>query len=217
MSLSQPNKIRSAEHNFTRTALIWGGLIAIIAIALFFTAMSPLIAWRSPVYIAACFAGVIGLALLLLQPLLIGGFLPGLPKHLSRRMHPRIGVLLMICVIVHVGGLWLTSPPDVIDALTFSSPTPFSNWGVIAMWSLLATTGLALFRRRLKLRAQNWSKAHRFFALVIVIGTIVHALLIEGMMETVSKLTLCVLVFAVTIKLIFGSKFWTNFRSKLKQ
>lgn len=215
--MSQPNKIRSTEHNFTRIALIWGGLIAIIAITLFFTAMSPLIAWRSPVYIAACFAGVIGLALLLLQPLLIGGFLPGLPKHLSRRMHPRIGVLLMICVIVHVGGLWLTSPPDVIDALTFSSPTPFSNWGVIAMWSLFATTGLALFRKRLKLRAQNWSNAHRFLALVIVIGTIVHALLIEGMMETVSKLTLCVLVFAVTIKLIFGSKFWTNFRSKLKQ
>lgn len=217
MSLSQPKKIRLKEHNFTRTALIWGGLIAIISIALFFTAMSPLIAWRSPVYIAACFAGVIGLALLLLQPLLIGGFLPGLPKHLSRRMHPRIGVLLMTCVIVHVGGLWLTSPPDVIDALTFSSPTPFSNWGVIAMWSLFATTGLALFRRRLKLRAQNWSKAHRLFALVIVIGTIVHALLIEGMMETVSKLTLCVLVFAVTIKLIFGSKFWTNFRSRPKQ
>lgn len=215
--MSQPKKIRSTEHHFTRTALIWGSLIAIIIIALFFTAMSPLIAWRSPVYIAACFAGVLGLALLLLQPLLIGGFLPGLPKHLSRRAHPRVGALLIICIIVHVGGLWLTSPPDVIDALTFSSPTPFSNWGVIAMWSLFATTGLALFRRRLKLRAQNWRTAHRFFALVIVIGTIVHALLIEGMMETASKITLCVLVFAVTIKLIFGSKFLTNFRSKPKQ
>jgi predicted ferric reductase len=215
--LSQPKKIHSTEHNLKRSALIWGGLIAVIATPLFFTAISPLIAWRSPVYIAACFAGVIGLSLLLLQPLLIGGLLPGLPKHFSRRAHPRVGALLIICVIIHVGGLWLTSPPDVIDALTFSSPTPFSNWGVIAMWSLFATTGLAIFRRRLKLRVQNWSKAHRLLALVIVVGTIVHALLIEGMMETVSKLTLCVLVFAVTIKLIFGSKFWTNFRSQTKQ
>ena len=28
------------------------------------------------------------------------------------------------------------SPPDVIDALTFASPTPFSVWGVIAMWAV---------------------------------------------------------------------------------
>ena len=209
--------MRSAKHLFARTSLIWGGLSTIISLALFFTAMSPLIAWRSPVYIAACFAGVIGLSLLLLQPLLIGGFLPGLPKHVSKRAHPRVGILLMVCVIVHVGGLWLTSPPDVIDALTFSSPTPFSNWGVIAMWSLIVTTSLAIFRRRLQLRSQNWRIAHSTLALVIVVGTIIHALLIEGMMETVSKITLCLLGFAVTIKLIFGSKLWANLRSSPKQ
>lgn len=165
--------------------------------------MSPLLAWRSPVYIAACFAGGFSLSLLLLQPLLIGGYLPGLPKHLARRAHPCVGAMLVIAVIAHIGGLWMTSPPDVIDALTFSSPTPFSNWGVVAMWALFTTGALAIFRRQLQLRARNWRIAHSLLALVIVIGTVVHALLIEGTMETFSKLILCVLVLAATVKLIF--------------
>ena len=44
----------------------------------------------------------------------------------------------MLTVIVHVAGLWLTSPPDVIDVLLFRSPTPFSAWGAIAMWAVFA-------------------------------------------------------------------------------
>lgn len=179
--------------------------------------MSPLLAWRSPVYIVACFAGVIGLGLLLLQPLLIGGYLPGLPKQIARRAHPCVGVMLVVAVIIHIIGLWTTSPPDVIDALTFSSPTPFSNWGVVAMWSLFATMALAIFRRRLQLRARNWRMAHSLLALVIVIGTVVHAILIEGVMETVSKVTLCVLVVIATMKLIFNLKLFSNLRSSSKR
>jgi len=215
--LSQPNKMRSTKHKFSRSALFWSALIAAIAIPLLFTAMSPLLAWRSPVYIAACFAGVFSLGLLLLQPLLIGGYMPDLPKHLARRAHPCVGALLLIAVVVHVGGLWITSPPDVIDALTFTSPTPFSNWGVVAMWALFATTFLAIFRRRLQLRARNWSIAHSLLALVIVIGTVVHAILIEGMMETFSKLILCALVFTATMKLIFGLRVWSDWRTSSKR
>ena len=47
--------------------------------------------------------------------------------------------VLVIAVVLHVAGLWVTSPPDVIDALLFVAPTPFSNWGIIAMWALFAT------------------------------------------------------------------------------
>lgn len=215
--MNQHKKIRPKEHSLVGRALFWSALFAAIAIPIIFAAMSPLLAWRSPVYIAACFAGVIGLGLLLLQPLLIGGGLPGLPKHITRRAHPFVGAMLGVAVIIHIIGLWITSPPDVIDALTFTSPTPFSNWGVVAMWSLLATTALALFRRRLQLRARNWRMAHSFFALVIVIGTVVHALLIEGVMETVSKVTLCILVVIATTKLIFSSKFFSNLRFSSKR
>ena len=192
-------------------------LIAALVVPFIFVVTSPLVAWRSPIYIIACFSGVIGLGLLLIQPLLIGGSFPGLSKHLTRRAHPWTGVLLLLAVLVHVGGLWITSPPDVIDALTFNSPTPFSNWGVIAMLSLFTTTLLAIFRRRFRLRPSNWRLAHRFLAFVIVIGTIVHAILIEGTMETMSKIVLCLLVLVATIKTLFGVKLWSGLRSSAKR
>lgn len=195
----------------------WCALIAALVVPFIFVVTSPLLAWRSPIYIIACFSGVIGLGLMLIQPLLIRGSFPGLSKHLARRAHPWTGALLLLAVLVHVGGLWITSPPDVIDALTFNSPTPFSNWGVIAMLSLFTTTLLAIFRRRLRLRPINWRLAHSFLALVIVIGTIVHAILIEGTMETMSKATLCLFVLVATINTLFGIKFLSGLRRSPKR
>ncbi|MBO6548291.1 MAG: ferric reductase-like transmembrane domain-containing protein [Rhizobiales bacterium] len=205
------------KKNVIHIVFFWCALIAALAVPFIFVVTSPLLAWRSPIYIIACFSGVVGLGLLLIQPLLIGGSFPGLSKHLARRAHPWIGTLLLLAVLGHVGGLWITSPPDVIDALTFNSPTPFSNWGVIAMLSLFTTTLLAIFRRRLRLRPINWRLAHSFLALVIVIGTIVHAILIEGTMETMSKATLCLLVLVATINTLFGALLLTGLRSSAKQ
>ncbi len=179
-----------------RTVLIWGALAAALAISLLVAATSPLLEWRSPVYIAAGLAGVVGMGLLLLQPLLAGGHLPGLGARLGRRIHAWVGVALVAAVLVHVAGLWLTSPPDVVDALLFRSPTPFSVWGVIAMWAVLAAALLAALRRRLRLRPAVWRVWHMAFAVVIVAGSVIHALLIEGTMGTVSKAVLCALVVA---------------------
>jgi len=105
-----------------------------------------------------------------------------------------------VAVVVHVGGLWITSPPDMIDALLFASPTPFSPFGVIAMWAIFAVALLAAFRRRLRLR--TWRIAHMSLAVVIVVGSVVHAMLVEGPMETVSKAALCALVLAAAIKVM---------------
>ncbi len=186
----------------TRNALVWAALGVAIGVPIALAGTSQLLAWRDPVYIVAGFAGVITLGLLFVQPMLIGGYLPGLPVLMARQAHRWIGAILVIAVLVHVGGLWITSPPDVIDALLFASPTPFSHWGVIAMWALFATALLAALRRRLSLRPRSWSIAHSLLAVVIVSGTVVHALLIEGTMETISKASLCVLVVAVTMKMI---------------
>jgi predicted ferric reductase len=88
----------------------------------------------------------------------------------------------------------------MIDALTFSSPTPFSPFGVVAMWAIFAVALLAPFRRRLGLRI--WRIAHVSLAAVIVVGGVVHAMLVEGTMETVSKAALCALVLAAAIKVL---------------
>jgi predicted ferric reductase len=105
-----------------------------------------------------------------------------------------------VAVVVHVVGLWITSPPDMMDALLFASPTPFSPFGVIAMWAIFCVALLAVFRRRLGLR--TWRIAHMVLAAVIVVGTVAHGMLIEGAMETVSKAALCVLVLGAAIKVM---------------
>ena len=185
-----------------RVSLIWAALAAAICVPMAAAAMSPLLEWRGPVYILAGFAGIIALGLVLIQPLLIGGYLPGLAAHRGRRVHHWIGGAPVVAVAVHIAGLWITSPPDMIDALTFTSPTPFSPFGVVAMWVIFGVALLAALRRRLGLRPRTWRIAHTSLAVVIVVGSVVHAMLIEGTMETVSKAGLCALVVGATIKVL---------------
>ena len=191
-----------------RVTLIWAALAAAICVPIAAAAMSPLLEWRGPVYILAGFAGMIALGLVLVQPLLIGGDVPGLSAYRGRRTHHCIGGALVVAVVIHVAGLWITSPPDMIDALTFSSPTPFSPWGVTAMWAIFAVAIIAALRRRLGLRARTWRIVHMPLAIVIVAGSVVHAMLIEGTMETISKAALCALVLAATIKVMAGLRVW---------
>jgi hypothetical protein len=184
---------------WVRPTLTWVALAAAVCIPIAAAAVSPLHEWRDPIYILAGFAGVLGLGLMLVQPLLIGGYLPGLSGYRGRRVHHWIGGALVAAVVIHVGGLWISSPPDMIDALLFRSPTPFSPWGVIAMWAIFAIALLAAFRRRSGLRPRTWGLAHMVLVAVVVVGTVVHGLLIEGTMEIVSKAALCALVLAATI------------------
>jgi predicted ferric reductase len=191
-----------------RVTLIWAALAAAIGVPLAAAAASPQLEWRGPVYILAGFAGIAAMGLMLLQPLLIGGYLPGLSGRIGRRTHQWIGGTLVAAIVIHVAGLWITSPPDMIDALTFTSPTPFSPFGVIAMWAIFAVALLAALRRRLGLRPRTWRIAHTLLAIVIVAGSVLHAILIEGAMETVSKVALCALVLVAAIKVMIDLRVW---------
>ena len=186
----------------SRAPLIWAALAAAICVPIAAAAASPLLAWRDPVYILAGFAGIIALGLMLVQPLLAAGYLPGLSAYRGRRAHRWIGGALVVAVVVHVGGLWITSPPDMIDALLFASPTPFSPWGVIAMWAIFSVALLAAIRRQLGMRPRTWRIVHMSLAVVIVVGSVVHGVLIEGAMEVMSKVALCALVLGATIKVM---------------
>ncbi|NKB53381.1 MAG: ferric reductase [Rhizobiaceae bacterium] len=193
--------------NLIRTTLTWCALAVIIAVPVIAAATSPLLAWRDPIYIAAGFAGIIAMVLLFLQPLLIGGLLPGLPAPLNRNIHRWVGSGLILAVVIHVAGLWVTSPPDVVDALLFMSPTPFSSWGVIAMWTAFGAALVIIFRRRMP--AQFWRLGHTVLVAITVVGSVVHALLIEGTMEAYSKSALCGLVLVVTIMAVTKLRVWT--------
>jgi predicted ferric reductase len=143
------------------------------------------------------------MAMLLLQPLLALGYMPGIVLQRSRLAHRWVGTGLVMLVLVHVLGLWLTSPPDVIDALLFRSPTPFSAWGVIAMWAIFAAAMLAATRRKIRLAFRTWRYAHTALAVVIVICTVVHAALIEGTMEPVSKAALSAIIILVAASMVY--------------
>ncbi|MGE4250868.1 MAG: ferric reductase-like transmembrane domain-containing protein [Parvibaculaceae bacterium] len=192
-----------------RAILTWAALGAAVVIPVGVAATSPLLAWRDPVYIAACLAGVVAMALVLVQPLLAGGYLPGLTARRGRRVHLWVGGGLVAAVLLHVAGLWLTSPPDVIDALLFASPTPFTAWGVVAMWAVFAAALVAVVGRRLRIRPQLWRLGHTALAMVVVAGSVVHALLIEGTMGTGSKAALCALAIGATIKVLVDLRSWT--------
>lgn len=181
-----------------RSAAVWSMLALVLIVPVFAAALSPLLEWRSPVYIVAGLAGVFGLSLLLLQPMLAGGFLPGLSSLQRIRFHRWVGATLTVSLFIHLVGLWVTSPPDVVDALLFVSATPFSIWGVIAMWSVLATVLLVLYRRKLRLSSRVWRLIHQCLAVVTVVGSVVHALMVEGTMEMLSKVVLCLCVVVAT-------------------
>ncbi len=194
--------------NRTHKFLTWGVFACVIAIPVVAAAMSPQLAWRRPAYILAGFAGILSMVFLLVQPMLAGGYLPGMSGYRRRQIHRIVGSVLLVAVVVHVVGLWFTSPPDVIDTLLFRSPTAFSAWGVVAMWAVFAAALIAFSRRKLRLRLRSWRLIHMTFAVVTVVGSVVHALLIEGTMETVTKVLLCVLVVLITAKLASDLRLW---------
>ncbi|MBF9036197.1 ferric reductase [Rhodobacterales bacterium HKCCE2091] len=173
-------------------------------------AQSEFLQYRNAVYVASGFAGIAAMALLLVQPLLAAGVLPGVPARRGRRLHRWTGAALLLAVALHVAGLWLTSPPDMVDALTFTAPTAFSVFGVVAMWALVAAAAVAGLRRRMALRPRTWRLAHTALAVVVVGGSVIHALLIEGTMEPWSKVALCLAVSGAMVVTVVKLRAWSG-------
>ena len=172
--------------------LVWGVIATLMIGPIVLAAVSPYLAYRNPAYIVGGFAGIVGLALFIIQPLLSAGFPPDASPTKRRRWHQWTGSILISCVMLHLGGLYVTSPQDTLDALLLVSPTPFSLYGVVAMWTTLLIVALVLLKRRMGLRPPVWQLIHSSLALVIVFATVIHALQIEGTMEAISKWILCV-------------------------
>lgn len=181
-----------------RPILIWTALGLFGVAPVVVAAASPLLEYRDAPYIASGLAGALAMSILLIQPLLGAGYLPGLSLAESRRIHRTLGFTLTLLVLIHIGGLYLTSPPDTLDALLLVSPTPFSIYGVTALWTLLATALFVALRRKLYLRPTTWAAIHNALAVVVVIASVVHALMIEGTMGTVTKWAICLAALIAT-------------------
>lgn len=190
-----------------RGTLIWGAVVSTIAVPVLAAAFSPLLQWRDPVYILAGFSGIVGLAILLVQPLLIARTLPCIS---APRVHFWVGMGLVFAVIVHVAGLWVTSPPDVVDVLLFRSPTPFSIWGAVAMWAIFGAALLAVFK--IRLMPSLWRLGHSAAIILAVLGTVIHAWLVQGAMETFTKAVLCLCVVSASVWTLRKRRVWRLLR-----
>jgi predicted ferric reductase len=180
-------------------ALAWGLLAACVLVPIGIAAANPLQASRDALWIGGGLAGAVALALMLVQPLLAAGALPGAAASTGRWWHRRLGVSIAALIGLHVFGLYLSSPEDIADALMLVAPTPFSVYGVIGLAGIALTLALVALRSRAGLRYVTWRIIHNGLALIVVGASIAHALLIEGAMGVVSKATLCALVLAATL------------------
>ncbi|WP_245794355.1 ferric reductase-like transmembrane domain-containing protein [Vannielia litorea] len=180
-----------------RRTLPWLFVVALVAVPVGLAAGSPWLAYRGFAYITGGFAGILALCLLLAQPLLAAGYLPGLRGPRGRLWHRRAGVALLALAALHLAGLWVTSPPDTLDALLLRAPTPFSLWGFVSLWGIALTGVLVALRRHVPSRGWRW--AHNALAALVVLATVLHAVQIEGAMELWSKWALCLAVLAATV------------------
>ncbi len=181
-----------------KAASIWALLALCMAVPVAVAASNPVLASRDVYWIIGGLAGSVALALLFFQPLLAAGYVPLPSVPVARHWHRWVGSLTMVAVVLHVGSLYLSSPEDTMDALLLVAPTWFSVYGVIGLVCVVFTAILVAFRKRLRLRYSSWRILHNALALLLVVSTIAHALLIDGAMGTVSKIVLCVLVFVAT-------------------
>ena len=178
--------------------LFWATLAIVMGAPLWIAATSPLLAGREAVYILGGFAGILALVVMIMQPLLAAGYLPGISQARARRWHLWTGSALVIALALHVVGLYLTSPPDMIDALLLNAPTLYSIFGVIGMWALILIVLLVVTRSRTGFRITTWRILHNALGVIVVVASVVHALMIEGAMGPFSKLILCLGVLEAT-------------------
>ena len=70
-----------------RALFVWCAVLLAAGLPIAVAANSEFLAYRDAVYILAGFAGILGMVLLLMQPLLVGGYLPALEHARGRRVH----------------------------------------------------------------------------------------------------------------------------------
>lgn len=179
--------------------LLWGLTAGLVLVPVTLAALSPLQSGREFTYVIGALAGVLALSLLFVQPLLAAGFLSGLMPSIEKRWHRRLGVVLVSAVGLHILGLYLASPDDMSDALMLVAPTPFSLYGVIALLAVALLGLSAVIRPRLRSRLWLWKVAHSSLALIVVSASIVHAWMIDGTMNGLSKIISCVCIALATV------------------
>lgn len=183
-------------------ALGWIAVALVAAVPVAVAAASPLLGGRDLVWVLGGMAGVVALSLLFVQPLLVSAWLPGTRGRTGIAWHRLGGALALALVLAHVGGLYIYSPEDIADALLLVAPTPFSLYGVTGLAALSLAALLGFSRRLVRLPPILWRGLHLGLAAVAAVASVVHAWMIEGAMEGLTKGMICAAVVLATLAVL---------------
>lgn len=114
------------------------------------------------------------------------------PRVTRLREHGVLGLVVVGLVLVHIGALLVSEPDDALFAMSWNGPTR-ARMALLATVLLLATAGLGVMRRRLRLDAVTWRVLHASLAALSIALGVGHAVLTDGALDeegTVVLLTL---------------------------
>jgi predicted ferric reductase len=126
--------------------------------------------------VVSTLAAVLAVSAFAFQPLLVA--LAGV----ELRWHRLLGTMAFALVLAHVGGLYLVSAEDTLFALSPDGPTR-ARMALLATIALAIVVVLGVGRTRLPMSTTTWRVLHAFFAVLVVVLGVGHAVLTDGALD----------------------------------
>jgi predicted ferric reductase len=126
--------------------------------------------------VASTLFAALAVSALALQPLLVA------LRGVKLRWHRLLGTAAFALVLAHIGGLYLVSAEDTLFALSPDGPTR-ARMALLATLALAVVVVLGAGRTRLPLATTTWRVLHAFFAVLVVVLGVGHAVLTDGALD----------------------------------
>ncbi len=126
--------------------------------------------------VASTLFAALAVSALAVQPLLValGG--------VRLQWHRLLGTVAFALVLAHIGGLYLVSAEDTRFALSPDGPSR-ARMALLATIALLVVVVLGVGRTRLPMSTTTWRVLHAFFAVLVVVLGVGHAVLTDGALD----------------------------------
>jgi len=128
--------------------------------------------------VVSTLAATVAVSALALQPVLAAAGARRL------RWHRLLGTVTFALVLAHVGALYVLSAEDTLFALSPDGPTR-ARMALLATLALAVVVILGAGRARLPVSTTTWRVLHTFFAVLVVVLGVGHAVLTDGALDGV--------------------------------
>lgn len=109
------------------------------------------------------------------------------------QFHRQMGLVGLGLVLVHIA---ISAPWDLVIR-PFDADTPARvRWALLATLALFALIASSVWRTKLRLRYEVWHVLHAVLAVVIIVASLMHALLVDYYLNTTWKRVLWILMMA---------------------